>query len=121
MIDYGNTCSNGYSTIQSVKNHKKTDFLVNPGNQDLSHMLDFSLFTEKFSSMNLKVYGPYTQKNFFSSLGIYQLKDKILKNSSKAQKNEIESGLKRILEDSQMGELFKVIIVSSKKLKYYEE
>ena len=48
-------------------------------------------------------------------------KDKILKNSSKAQKNEIENGLKRILEDSQMGELFKVIIVSSKKLKYYEE
>ena len=121
MIDYGNIRTNGHSTIQSVKSHKKTDFLADPGNQDLSHMLDFSLFTKKFSSMNLKVYGPYTQKNFFTSLGIYQLKDKISQNSSKTQKIKIENGLKRILEDSQMGKLFKVIIVSSKKLKYYEK
>ena len=121
MIDYGNICANGHSTIQSVKSHKKTDFLDDPGNQDLSHMLDFSLFTKKFSSMNLKVYGPYTQKNFFTSLGIYQLKNKILQNSSNLQKIEIKNGLKRILGDNQMGKLFKVIIVSSKKLKYYEK
>ena len=84
-------------------------------------MLDFSLFSRKFSSMNLKVYGPYTQKDFFTSLGIYQLKDKILQNSSSTQKIEIENGLKRILGDNQMGKLFKVIIVSSQKLKNYEK
>ena len=121
MIDYGNYYPSGYSTIQSVKKHKKTDFLDNPGNQDLSHMLDFSLFFRKFASMNLKVYGPYTQKDFFTSLGIYQLKDKILQNSSSTQKIEIENGLKRILGDNQMGKLFKVIIVSSQKLKNYEK
>ena len=27
MIDYGNICAHGHSTIQSVKSHKKTDFL----------------------------------------------------------------------------------------------
>ena len=121
MFDYGNICPNGHSTIQSVKSHEKTDFLADPGNQDLSHMLDFSLFIKKFLSMNLKVYGPYTQKNFFTSLGIHKLKDKILQNSSSTQKIQIENGLKRILEDSEMGKLFKVIIVSSKKIEYYEK
>ena len=120
MIDYGNYSPIGYSTIQSLKKHKKTSFLNNPGGQDLSHMVDFSYFTKKFSLMNLNVYGPYTQKNFFVSIGIHKLKEKIFQKSSDLQKKNIKIGLDRILKNSQMGQLFKVLIVSSHKLKNYD-
>ena len=70
--------------------------------------------------MNLEVYGPYSQKDFFISLGIHKLEKKILEKSSKKQKKDIIEGLKKILGDNQMGQLFKVLIVSTRRLIIHE-
>ena len=121
MIDYGNFIASGYSTLQSIKKHKESSFLKNPGHQDLSHMIVFSEYIQSFKNMNLNVYGPYYQKDFFSSLGIHELKNKISLKSSNKQQKEMELGLNRIISDQQMGLLFKVLIVSSRKLIGYEK
>ena len=121
IIDYGNYSSSGFSTIQSVSKHKKVDFLNNVGKQDISHMLDFNYFYMKLKSLNLNVYGPFTQRNFLISIGINELKNKICKNVNTKKKLEIQKDLDRILDENKMGELFKVLIISSQKLENYEK
>ena len=120
LIDYGNYISSGVSTIQSIKNHKKTNIFDNIGNQDLSHMLDFSYYENIFKLMGLRVYGPYSQRNFLNTLGIDILKKKITKNLTPKEKRYIESGVNRIISKDGMGQLFKVLIISSHKLNNYE-
>ena len=121
LIDYGNFSSEGFSTLQSVSKHKKVAFLNNAGEQDISHMLNFNYYYMKFKSLNLNVYGPFTQKNFLTSIGINELKNKICKNINVKKEFEIQKGLNRILDENKMGELFKVLIVSSQKLDNYEK
>ena len=70
--------------------------------------------------MGLKVYGPYSQRNFFNSIGINELKNKIIKKLSIKEKEYIDSGVERILRKHGMGQMFKVLIISSHKLKNYE-
>ena len=119
LIDYGNINPTGLSTIQSIKNHKKSNLLNDPGKQDLSFMLSFSLLKKMFQNNNLKVYGPFTQKDFLISLGINKRKDNILKNRSASDKRIFELGMNRLIDKNQMGELFKVLIVSSRKIDIY--
>ena len=98
----------------------KTNIFDNIGNQDLSHMLDFSYYTNIFKLMGLNVYGPYSQRNFLNSLGINILKNKIIKNLTLKEKKYIESGVNRIIDKNGMGQIFKILIISSHKLSNYE-
>ena len=70
--------------------------------------------------MGLKVYGPYSQRNFLNSLGINILKNKIIKNLTLKEKKYIESGVNRIIDKNGMGQIFKILIISSHKLSNYE-
>ena len=76
-------------------------------------MLDFSYLIKKFSKEKLNVYGPFNQRDFLISLGINKRKDQILKNASINQKLSIETEVDRLINIKQMGNLFKVLIVSS--------
>ncbi len=121
LIDYGSFVNKGHSTIQSVKNHKKTNLFENIGEQDITYMIDFSYYKRLFESLTLKVYGPFTQKDFLKSIGINELKDKLIKKTPENKTANIESGLKRLIDNNEMGKLFKVLIVSSEKLENYEK
>ena len=119
LFDYGNNFLIGKSTIKSIKNHKHSEILDNPGHQDISYMINFSYIKNLFISKNLYVYGPFNQGDFFKSLGIKQRKDNIIKTNLD-KKNQLENGLNRIIDNDKMGKLFKVLIASSKKIKLYE-
>ena len=121
LIDYGNYSATGFSSIQSIKKHNYSNFLENVGRKDLTYMLDFAYFKKEFVSKKLNTYGPFTQKDFFISLGIKERKNKILKYCSISQKKIIESGYDRIIGKNNMGELYKVLIISSRKLSLYEK
>ena len=121
LIDYGSFVNKGHSTIQSVKNHKKTNLFENIGEQDITYMIDFSYYKRLFESLTLKAYGPFTQKDFLKSIGINELKDKLIKKTPENKTANIESGLKRLIDNNEMGNLFKVLIVSSEKLENYEK
>ncbi|PPR42439.1 MAG: hypothetical protein CFH21_01113 [Alphaproteobacteria bacterium MarineAlpha5_Bin11] len=121
IIDYGDYFSKGKSTIQSFYSHKLTNFLDNPGTQDLTHKIDFSSIKKIFTDMSLKVYGPFTQKNFLESIGIEERKNQILQNSSSDLKKDLIDGYNKIINKDEMGEIFKVLIVSTKKINLYEK
>ena len=83
-------------------------------------MIDFSYLIKKFSKKKLNVYGPFSQRDFLISLGIKKRKNQILKNASIDQKLSIETEVDRLINIKQIGKLFKVLLVSSPRMKNYE-
>ena len=102
-----------------MKYHKKTNILDEPGNQDLTSLVNFKNLIEIANKFNLNVYGPFSQSNFLLKNGIKQRKEKILLKADKHQRHIINSGYDRLISKDKMGEVFKCFIVSN--LKIYNE
>ena len=49
IIDYGYLGKKMLDTVQSVKNHKKTDILKNIYQSDITHLLNFNFYKKKFN------------------------------------------------------------------------
>ena len=114
FIDYG--YSDGYgNTLQAIKNHKYVNPLSFPGVSDLTSHINFSHIINETKNLGMNFFGPTTQRNFLIKLGALE-RLKILKKSTNSEKikKDLEKGLNRIIENSQMGELFKVCAISPK-------
>ena len=114
FIDYG--YSKGYgNTLQALKNHEYVDPLSFPGNSDLTSHINFSHVINETKKLGMNFFGPITQRNFLINLGALERLE-ILKKSTNSEKikNDLEEGLNRVIENSQMGELFKVCAISPK-------
>ena len=114
FIDYG--YSKGYgNTLQALKNHEYVDPLSFPGSSDLTSHINFSQIINETKYLGMNFFGPITQRNFLINLGALERLE-ILKKSTNSEKikNDLEDGLNRVIENSQMGELFKVCAISPK-------
>ena len=115
ILDYGYLSSINYSSLQSSKFHRTTNILDNPGNQDITSLVNFRDFVELAKKNNLHVYGPITQKEFLKRNGIKERKEKILSKASEHQTKNIENGYDRLIDQNQMGTIFKCLVVSTYK------
>ena len=113
IIDYGYKKNIHYSSLQSIKSHRHTNILDNPGNQDITSLVNFKNFEQIAHKIKLHVYGTYSQKEFLESNGIKERKNNILKKASTNQKKSIEKGYERLVANDQMGKTFKCLIISS--------
>ena len=113
ILDYGYLSSINYSSLQSSKFHRTTNILDNPGNQDITSLVNFRDFVELAKKNNLYVYGPITQKEFLKRNGIKERKKKILSKASEHQKKIIENGYERLIDKNQMGTIFKCLVIST--------
>ena len=114
FIDYG--YSKGYgNTLQALKNHKYVDPLSFPGASDLTSHINFSQIINETKNIEMNFFGPISQRNFLINLGAFERLE-ILKKSTNSEKikNDLDEGLNRVIENSQMGELFKVCALSPK-------
>ena len=114
FIDYG--YSKGYgNTLQALKNHKYVDPLSFPGASDLTSHINFSQIINETKNIEMNFFGPISQRNFLINLGAFERLE-ILKKSTNSEKikNDLDEGVNRVIENSQMGELFKVCAISPK-------
>ena len=114
FIDYG--YSKGYgNTLQALKNHEYVDPLSFPGASDLTSHINFSQIINETKNIEMNFFGPISQRNFLINLGAFERLE-ILKKSTNSEKikNDLDEGLNRVIENSQMGELFKVCAISPK-------
>ena len=118
IIDYGYIQNKMLDTLQSVKNHKYNNYLKNIGHSDITHLINFKLLEKIARKVNLKKNGLTTQRNFLINLGILQRAEIISKNLSFVKKSNIFYRLNRLIDKKQMGELFKVMFISNKKIKF---
>jgi NADH dehydrogenase [ubiquinone] 1 alpha subcomplex assembly factor 7 len=112
IIDYGHIRSGFADTFQAVKAHSFADPLTTAGEADLTCHVDFAALRAAALFRGATVSGPATQAQFLMKLGIRQ-RAEMLKRGRMEYAAIIDSGVERLVSDSQMGTLFKVIGLSS--------
>jgi NADH dehydrogenase [ubiquinone] 1 alpha subcomplex assembly factor 7 len=112
IVDYGHLRSGFADTFQAVHQHKFADPLAEPGEADLTFHVDFEALAEAAKARTAHVLGPVTQGRFLTALGIRE-RSEILKRSAPAYAQMIDSGVERLIGDTQMGQLFKMLAITT--------
>ncbi len=111
VIDYGYSADAGFAeTLQAVKSHSFAGVMNDPGNSDLSAHVDFAALSAAARRGGASVAGPVSQGDFLDGLGIRQRAD-ALANVRGADPEKIYRQVARLIDDDQMGTLFKVISI----------
>ncbi len=118
LIDYGYNDKKMRNTLQAVSNHKFANILNNIGNVDITHNINFNFFKKFIQRMNGLKLNLTTQKNFLIKMGIKQRAEQISKNQNFLKKADIYYRLKRLIDEKQMGNLFKVLLIKNQKNKF---
>jgi len=106
------------NTLQAVSNHKFANILNNIGNVDITHNINFSLFKKFTKQLEGLETNLTTQKEFLLKMGIKQRAEIISKNQNFLKKADIFYRLNRLINEKQMGNLFKVMLIKNKKNKF---
>ena len=115
IIDYGYADSKMHETLQAVNNHKYSNILENIGESDITYNINFNSF-EKFINQFKEINSIFTnQKKFLTSMGILQRAEIISKHIEFSKKADLFFRVRRLIDENQMGELFKVMLIKKKE------
>ena len=115
LIDYGYTDKKMKNTLQAISNHKFANILDDVGNVDITHNISFELFRKFTNQMGGLKNNITTQKKFLTKMGIKQRAEIISQNLNFSKKADIYYRLNRLIDEKQMGNLFKVMFIKNKK------
>ena len=118
LIDYGYMDTKMRNTLQATSNHKIANILNNIGNVDITHKINFNFFKKFTKQMGGLKNNLTTQKNFLIKMGIKQRAEIISQNQNFLKKADIYYRLQRLIDEKQMGDLFKVMLIKNKKNKF---
>ncbi len=108
MIDYGHDRSACGDTFQAVMRHEFVDVLDHQGDADLTSHVDFERL--KLQILNQEIAANIsTQKDFLMRYGIVERAEQLKRSASVLQGDDIDAALHRLLDDDQMGHMFKVM------------
>jgi NADH dehydrogenase [ubiquinone] 1 alpha subcomplex assembly factor 7 len=113
FIDYGYFPSAPGPTLAALRRHQPVGVLDDPGDADLSTHVDFAAFAASAQSAGAVVWGPVPQGRFLEVLGAEARLGRLTARASQAQRALLESGLRRLIDPAEMGNLFKVLALSS--------
>ena len=118
IIDYGYQNPRMHETLQAVNNHKYSNVLEDIGDSDITYSINFSLFEKfinRFHDLNSII---SNQKKFLTSMGILQRAEIISQNIAFSKKTDLFYRIKRLIDEKQMGELFKVMLIKKSDNKF---
>ena len=118
VIDYGYSEKKMKNTLQAISKHRFSNVLENIGNSDITHNINFNLFQKIIKQLGGLNSNLTTQKEFLIKMGIKQRAEIISKNQNFLKKADIYYRLKRLIDDKQMGNLFKVMLIKNQKNKF---
>ena len=118
IIDYGYLSPKMHESLQAIKNQKYSKVLENIGNSDITYNISFNLFKKFIKKFNNVKTILTNQKKFLTKMGIIKRAEIISKNQPFLRKANIFYRIKRLLDEKQMGELFKVMLIKNKKNKF---
>ena len=113
FFDYGYLDGYGDS-FQGIKDNKPINPLSVPGFVDLTSHVNFKDIKLQAKKNNINFYGPNTQNLFLEEMGAIQRLRILERNAKDHQRKDLRIGLNRLMSDKEMGNLFKVIALSSK-------
>ena len=118
IIDYGYTKEHMKNTLQAVSKHAYSDVLDGFGKSDITYNLSFSLLSKIITKSGSLTSHTINQKTFLTQLGILERAEILTKNMPFNKKADIYSRIRRLIDENQMGDLFKVMFVTNKKNKF---
>ncbi len=118
LIDYGFVSKKMKNTLKGISNHKFANILNNIGNVDITHNINFELFRRYIEKLGGLKNNLTTQKKFLIKIGIEHRAEIITKNLSFIKKADIYYRLKRLIDEKQMGNLFKVMLIKNNTNKF---
>ncbi|WPY00216.1 SAM-dependent methyltransferase [Candidatus Trichorickettsia mobilis] len=120
IIDYGydiklpqRNRSHYNSTLQAIKKHQYHPLLESLGEADLSAHVDFNALKNTAFAHELTIDGCISQAEFLIKYGILERADRLRNNLAIDEKHIIDKQVQRLIAPSQMGNLFKVLALSS--------
>ncbi len=118
LIDYGYTEKKMKNTLQAVSKHKFANILENIGDVDITHNINFNFLKQYVNKMGGLTTNLTTQKDFLIRMGIKQRAEIISKNQNFLKKADLYYRLKRLIDEKQMGSLFKIMLIKNQKNKF---
>jgi len=112
FVDYGYFPPAPGDTLQAVARHRRHDPLCDPGGADLTAHVDFADFAQAAAAAGARVWGPLSQARFLEALGIESRMNRLTAGQTAPQRSAIESGCRRLLNETQMGTLFKALALT---------
>jgi cyclopropane-fatty-acyl-phospholipid synthase len=115
IIDYGYLNLKMKETLLAIKNHKHSNILEDIGESDITYNINFNLFKKfvgQFDDLNFII---TNQKKFLTSMGIIQRAEIISENIPFSKKSDLFYRIRRLIDEKQMGELFKVMLIKKHK------
>ena len=111
-IDYGYKEPPKNFSLQTIYNHNKTHLFENLGNQDITAHVNFDELMSIAYKYELKIDLFCNQKDFLNGCGLKERKEELQKNKNEKTFKKIELDYERLTNKSQMGEIFKVLVIS---------
>ena len=106
------------NTLKAVSNHKIANILNDKGNVDITHNINFNLFKRFVEKMGGLKNNLTSQRNFLLRMGIQQRAEILSRNLNFSKKADIYFRFKRLTDENQMGNLFKVMLIKNQKNKF---
>lgn len=112
IIDYG-YCHTGYGdTLQAIRKHRFDDIFAHPGEADITSHVDFLSLQEIASKSGLNT-ATQTQGEFLLNMGLLDRAGQLGRGKTPAQQQQLQADVERLAAPDQMGDLFKVLSISS--------
>jgi NADH dehydrogenase [ubiquinone] 1 alpha subcomplex assembly factor 7 len=112
-IDYGHAVSALGDTLQAVHRHKFCSILDRPGEADLTSHVDFESLGCAFTQGGAVIHGPITQRHYLLAMGLEARAANLAKAAKLPERRIIARATERLAGENQMGNLFKVMAVTS--------
>jgi NADH dehydrogenase [ubiquinone] 1 alpha subcomplex assembly factor 7 len=111
IVDYGYREGAG-DTLQAIHAHRRRDVLDDPGSADLTAHVDFAALAEAVRAGGARPWGPISQREFLTRLGIEARAAKLIEGATPDQAVMIRSGCRRLIDPREMGTLFQVLSIA---------
>ena len=98
----------------AIKNHKKVNIFDDYQNIDITHHINFNFIRQIVNLNGLKVGGITNQGSFLKNMGIDLRAEILSKKMSFLKKTDLYTRIRRLTHKDEMGELFKVMFVTTK-------
>jgi NADH dehydrogenase [ubiquinone] 1 alpha subcomplex assembly factor 7 len=113
FVDYGYFPSAPGPTLRALRRHHPVSVLAAPGTADLSAHVDFAAFTEAARWGGAEIHGPVLQRRFLAELGAELRLAALSAQATPNQRRTLAAGVRRLLDPDEMGDLFKVMALTS--------
>lgn len=118
FIDYGYLKTAAGDTLQALYKHAYDDVLAHPGEADLTAHVNFEALAAAAVRGGATALPPLTQGDFLLRSGLLERAGALGAGKSHAEQEAIRDAAERLAAPGQMGELFKVLAVTSQGITF---